>query len=109
MRRLERAILRPIETNLSPQWLATALAEIFASLDAMPRELRVEVDMGAARGYTVNLVDGNPVFEAPRQISAQPNFRGRWLAEHPIPLSLEGRMILRFLPTTGNRVKVRLK
>ena len=39
----------------------------------------------------------------------QADFRGRWLPEHPVPLRFHGPKlhVLRFVPTTGNRVKVR--
>lgn len=72
--------------------LLRGFAEIFASLDENPRELTVPVT-----------VDEEMVMEE------IPDFRGRWIAEHPVPLTLrKGRNVFRFIPTTGNRVKVRV-
>ena len=79
-------------------------AEVFAGLDAVPKRTVMKLLRG---GVSVDLVEGEPCFVAPDGSRAQANFRGRWLAEHPVPLALRAGDRLTFVPTTGNRVKVR--
>ena len=85
--------------------LKAQFAEVFADLDACPRRVAFAV---YAEGFTLDLPDGEPVFA--RGASAAPaNFRGRWLAEHPVPLTLRRKATFTLVPTTGNRVKVRIR
>ena len=79
-------------------------AEVFARLDAVPKRLVVKLLKG---GCTVDISMGEPRFTAADGACAQAAFRGRWLAEHAVPLTLLAGDRLTFVPTTGNRVKVR--
>ena len=82
-------------------------AAVFAELDARPRATGVEFMPG---GLSIDVDCGNPVFTlAGRTLRA--DFRGRWLAEHPVPLGFSAGRAARlyFTPTTGNRIKVSSK
>ncbi len=87
------------------------MAQIFASLDACPRKLLLVIDArneGNAK-VSVDLVDGEIVFSVDGHRSVHASFRGRWLAEHPVPLVLRGgRVRLLLEPASGNRVRIRL-
>ena len=85
--------------------LRDQFAEVFADLDAYPRPVTFPVYAG---GFTLDLVDGEPRFTH-GGAAAQANFRGRWLAEHPVPLTLKRKAAFSLVPTTGNRVKVRIR
>ena len=87
----------------TPEEYRAFFAEVFAALDATPRTMKVKV---FGEGLTVDLVDGDPVFKTVGG-SAKADFRLRWLAEHPVPLTLGKKSV--FTLTTGNRVKVRVK
>jgi hypothetical protein len=105
-----RAQVRLDPADPSAAFLSRCFAEIFASLDERPRRLIVDVFIENERGASaaVDLIDGNPAFVVgPACVRA--DFRRRWLAEHPVPLVLRPRGATRlvFLPTDGNRVKVR--
>ena len=94
----------------TPEEYRDFFAAVFADLDANPRKSGVKF---AAEDLTIDVVQGNPVFivgeesDSPQRLAA--DFRSRWLPEHPVPLKFTDRKIhtLRFIPTTGNRVKVR--
>ncbi len=86
------------------------MAEVFASLDENPRRLLLSIDARNDNGAeaSIDLVEGEPVFRVFGRRSAHANFRGRWLAEHPVPFVLKkGRAKLVLEPTTANRVRVR--
>jgi len=89
----------------TPEECRAFFAEVFAALDATPRTMKVKV---FGEGLTIDLVNGNPVFKT-SDGSAKADFRLRWLAEHPVPLTLGKMSVFTFAPTTGNRVKVRVK
>ena len=89
----------------TPEEYRAFFAEVFAALDATPRMIKVKV---FGEGLTIDLVDGNPVFKTADGF-AKADFRLRWLAEHPVPLVLRKKSVFTFVPTTGNRVKVRVK
>ena len=88
-----------------PEEYRAFFAEVFAALDAAPRTMKVKV---FAEGLTIDLVEGNPVFKTAGG-SAKADFRLRWLAEHPVPLALGKKSVFTFVPTSGNRLKVRVK
>jgi len=94
-----------MEAGRTPSDYRTFFAEVFAALDASPREMKVKV---FAEGLRIDLVEGDPVFTTPEG-SAKADFRRRWLAEHPVPVTLGKTSVFTFVPTTGNRVKVRIK
>ena len=80
-------------------------AEVFAALDATSRIVKVKV---SGEGLQIDLVDGEPVFSVGGGL-AKACFRRRWLAEHPVPVKLGRTSVFTFVPTSGNRVKVRVK
>lgn len=82
--------------------LRDQFAAVFADLDANPRPLVLPV----RSAFAIDLEAGEPVFVADG-CRVRANYRGRWLAEHPVPLSVRPGMKLKFQPTSGNRVKVR--
>ena len=89
----------------TPEEYRAFFAEVFAALDESPRMMKVKV---FGEGLTIDLVDGNPVFKTADGF-AKADFRLRWLAEHPVPLVLRKKSVFTFVPTTGKRVKVRVK
>ena len=89
----------------TPEEYRAFFAEVFAALDATPRTMKVKV---FGNGLAIDLVDGNPVFKTTNG-SVKADFRRRWLAEHPVPLTIGKKSVFTFVPTTGNRVKVRVK
>jgi len=111
-RRRERATVRIDPFDPSPEFLRGCFAEVFASLDERPRPLAVDVYVGSEGGLaaSVDMADGNPVFMMEGLPPARADFRRRWLAEHPVPLAFRKRGATRLvmIPTSGNRVKVRL-
>lgn len=107
---MEKVTIRIDNDDPSPGELKGYFAEVFASLDAEPRELLVKVYTANDRNaqVSVSIVKGEPVFEIEGRSPARANYRGRWLAEHPSPLvfsPLGTKLVLS--PTTGNRVIVR--
>ena len=90
----------------TPEEYRDFFAEVFADLDGNPRETGVRFK---ADDLTIDLVNGNPTFRI-GVAECVADFRGRWLPEHPVPLRFHGSKthVLRFVPTTGNRVKVRM-
>ena len=97
----ESAVRDAAET---PRAFRGFFADVFARLDAVPKRSVVKLLEG---GVTVDLVGGEPCFSAPDGTRAQANFRGRWIAEHPVPLVLHAGDRLTFVPASGGRVKVR--
>ena len=86
----------------TPREVRDMFAEILAEMDANPRPVSVK----ALADFEIELDRGEPVFTCGGE-SLRANFRGRWLAEHPVPLRVRTGDRIRFLPTTANRVKVR--
>ena len=84
------------------QQVRDLFAEIFAELDARPRERA----MRALAAFGVSIDCGEPVFSC-SGTRAGARLRGRWIAEHPVPLEVKPGEIVRFEPAGGNRVKVR--
>ena len=110
-RRTERASIWLDACERTPEFLRRCFADVFASLDAHPRRLAVEVHIGSEGdgGAAISLVDGEPVFIIDGKGVANADFHKRWIAEHPVPLVLRrgGATRLVMEPTVGNRVKVR--
>ena len=90
---------------LTPSELKDQFAAVFAEMDANPRQLKLT--LADVDGLSVDLVDGEPVFIA-AESRVKACFRKRWLAEHVVPLALRSDMKLKLIPTSGNRVKVRV-
>lgn len=108
---MERVSVVIDSANPSCEALRGYMAEVFASLDERPRKLLMTIDArnGAGVRFTVDLVEGEPVFKAQGQIDAKASFRGRYLCEHRVPMVLPtgktAKLVL--VPAGGNRVKVR--
>ena len=103
--------MRTDRADPHPAELKAYMAQVFASLDERPRALDLEIDAANERGASVSidLSEGEPVFCVEGHRAVRADFRGRWLAEHPVPLVLRrGRCRLVLEPTSGNRVRVRL-
>ncbi|MBQ6139664.1 MAG: hypothetical protein IJI54_00125 [Kiritimatiellae bacterium] len=95
----------------SPVELKGYMAVLFASLDERPRPLLVKMDVRNDRRarVSIDLKDGEPVFCIEGQRPARADFRGRYIAEHKVPLVLPrfGTCRLVMEPVDDNRVKVR--
>lgn len=107
---MERATIRIDPVNPSPKVLKAYFAEVFASLDERPRKLMLAIYTDNERDakFSISIVEGEPVFQLEGYPPARANFRCRWIALHPSPLTLAKsptRLVL--TPTTGNRVFVR--
>ena len=89
----------------TPEEYRDFFAEVFADLDANPRKTGVRF---RADDLVIDLDGGNPVFTVGGK-TLRCELRGRWLPEHPVPLKFSGARVhvLGFVPTSGNRVKVR--
>ena len=108
---MERVSVYLDSKNPMPAEFKAYMAQVFVSLDENPRRLLLSIDARNEKGaeVSIDLVDGEPVFAVAGRRSAKANFRGRWLAEHPVPFVLRnGRARLVLEPTTANRVRVRL-
>lgn len=112
-RSAERVTIRIDPCDPSPEFLKHCFASVFASLDERPRPLAVDVytESESQAEAVVTIVDGNPVFIVDGRGVDSADFRRRWIAEHPVPLVLrrDGAIRLLMTPTSGNRVKVRLR
>lgn len=95
-----------MNSGRTPDDFRQFFAEVFVALDANPKAMKVKV---FGDGVTVDFADGNPVFKMAGQRAAPANYRRRWIPEHPVPLGLRKTSVFSFEPTTGNRVKVRVK
>ena len=110
-RKTELATIRIDPCDPSPEFVRNCFAEVFASLDERPRRLKVEVfaenELGAE--VLMSFVDGNPVFIVEGRGICAADFRRRWIAEHPVPLSFKGKgpTKLEMTPVDANRVRVR--
>ncbi len=95
----------------SPVELKGYMAALFASLDERPRPLMVKLDVRNDRRSRVSIdfKDGEPVFCIEGQHPARADFRGRYVAEHEVPLVLPRFGVRRLVmePVDSNRVKVR--
>jgi len=107
----ERVTVRTVRDDPSPAELKAYFAQLFAAMDERPRRMFVRLDLrnGRGTGFSVDLVDGEPVFRADDGREEKACFRGRWLADHPVPLRLPrsacGTLVME--PAGGNRVRVR--
>lgn len=85
-------------------------AEVLSSLDAAPRRLivRIVTENDDSLPVSVRIEKGEPVFSVGEGKPARASFRGRWLAEHPSPMTFNPRGdYLIFIPAGANRLKVR--
>ena len=87
-----------------PRDVARYLAEIAARLDERPEPMRIVFD--APPGVELDLEDdGRLVVRVPGSRSYRFDLRHRWIADHPVPLSL--RPLTLFVdPVDGNRFRV---
>ena len=109
---MEQVTIRIEKDNPSPKKLMGYFAEVFAAMDERPRPLQVTIRAENEEGvdFELDLKKGEVILSARGKIAAHNTFRGRYLAEHPVPLTLSCVRPTCFIfePTTGNRVKVRL-
>ena len=109
---MERVVVRVDGDDPSPRELMGYFAELFREMDARPREMLVTVWTKNDRGarFTIDLEAGEPVFRREGMNAAHAAFRGRYLAEHPVPYTLPLHRAARFIlrPASGNRVRVSL-
>ena len=109
---MDRASIRLNWDKPSPEEFRSCLAKVFASLDERPRKLTATIDTRNRAGavFSIDIEKGEPVFVKDGKDAVKGNFRGRWIAEHPVPLLLpnNGRMKLVFEPADANRVRVRM-
>ena len=94
-----------MSSGRTPDEYRAFFAEVFVALDANPKAMKVKV---FAEGLTIDMKDGNPTFATPDGETSSADFRRRWLPEHPVPVTLGRSAVFSFVPTTGNRVKVRI-
>lgn len=108
--KVEKAIFRPSAEHANPRGVCGFFAEVFAALDAKPRTVAVEIDFSeayVAEPVVLDLEKGEPVFRQDGSDAAHGKFRGRWLAEHDVPLAMSLKSTKFVLtPTDGSRVKV---
>ncbi len=106
----------PVRVAMGPdaprtEALGGYLAEIARRLDERPERMRIVFDGGGSRDRAVSLdvtpdralrvsVDGH----RPRRV----DLRGRWIADHPVPLSLKWA-VLYVEPVDANRFRVRTR
>ena len=107
----ERVTIRTDRDDPSPAELKSYMAELFAAMDERPRQMYARFDLRNGRGtsFTIDIAEGEPVFMTDDGRESRASFRGRWLADHPVPLRLSrrGSTMLVLEPTCGNRVRVR--
>ena len=84
--------------------VAGYLAEVAVRLDERPQRMRLAFD--APRGVWLDLaVDGRLVVRVEGERTRKLDLRGRWIADHPVPLALHG-LKLYVVPTSANRFRV---
>ncbi len=109
---MEKVTVRTDRDDPSPAELRGYFAEILADLDACPRPLMVSLDVRNDRNsrVSIDMEEGEPVFRIEGRSAARANYRGRYMAEHPVPLELPlfRRFKMVFEPASANRVRVRL-
>ena len=87
-----------------PRDVARYLAEIAVRLDERPERMRIVFD--APPGVELDLEDdGRLVVRVPGRRDYRFDLRHRWIADHPVPLSLSP-LILFVDPVDGNRFRV---
>ena len=86
----ERVTVRTVRDDPSPDELKAYFAQLFAAMDERPRRMFVRFDLRNCGGtsFSVDLEGGEPVFRTDDGREAKACFRGRWLADHPVPLRL---------------------
>lgn len=108
---MERASVVIDRKDPSCRMLKLYMAKVFAELDARARELLLSIDVRNDCGalFTIDYEKGEPVFAVEGVDSVSASFRGRYLAEHQVPLRLPTDKVSKFVltPTSGNRIKVR--
>ncbi len=86
-----------------PRDVARYLAEIAARLDERPERMRIVFD--APPGVELDLEDdGRLVVRVPGRRAYRFDLRRRWIADHPIPLSLSPRPLLPLRPLKALRM-----
>ena len=113
LKQVRKAILKIDDDDPSSEELRGYFWQVFESVDAHPRPVRLKVVTRNSRTKDVEVdfdAEGRPVFRVgDRTPAVGETFGGRWLPEHPVPLKFNRRGVtwLRLEPTSGHRVKVR--
>ena len=107
---MERVSVTMPRREPSCEALRRYFAEVFASLDARPRRLLVELDVRNDAGvrFAIDFSRGELLLRS-RGASLAVQLRNRYIPEHPVPLELPASGVAKFVmtPAGGNRVRVR--
>jgi len=88
-----------------PKDVAGFFAAVARRLDERPEPMRIEVQ--APRGVELDIDrEGRLIFRVHGHRPATLDLRRRWIADHPVPLDLGGRTVLRVTPVDSNRFRV---
>ena len=107
-RRMDSATVYLADGRPVVRLMAESMARLFESLDASPRKVSVlfRVEKGAP-APRIGFEKGEPVFFADGEKTVKARFRGRWIAEHPVPFPVCDGSKLVFSPSGPRRVRVR--
>ena len=109
----EKAAVTIDPDNPHPDFLRDCFALVARSLDERPRRLRLEIDVRNKDGLGVKFDlerDGRYAFSVDGRRTCHADFRRRWIADHPVPLTMcggrfrSGRVRLFVEPVDGNRL-----
>ncbi len=92
----------------TPEAICGYLAEIARRLDAQPERMRIVFDGRNAAGRAIGLdLDSDRALRVSveRHRPKRVDLRGRWIADHPVPLSLT-RAVLYVEPVDANRFRM---
>ena len=108
---MERCTIRIDRDDPTAAELRGCFSRVFREQDASPRPVLLTVSTRNSRGelVAVDVKNGNPVFLIQGRDSSAADFRGRWLADHELPLVLNPPGLTRLVvsPTDGNRLRFR--
>ena len=108
---MEKVFLKIDPDDPSPAELRGYFADVFAALDERPRKIMLSVDASNDRHarVAIDFEKGEPVFAIEGNGSVRAEFRGRWLAECPMPILLPRFRRTKFVlePAGGGRIRVR--
>jgi len=87
-----------------PADVAGYFAEIAARFDEKPEPMRIRFEAPAGVAFDLDR-KGNGIIVVPGRAPHVFSLRNRWIADHRVPLALDGAL-LEAVPTTGNRFRV---
>ena len=103
----EKAIFRPDPFGLSAAKIASFFEELFAILGERPRETALDVELPRDGEYQLRIDGGRLVFLGPSGDEAVLDLKGRYLAEHPLPVVFSRKTSFTIAPAAGGRFKVK--